>query len=87
LGHKPSVALVGWPKVNESLLIADTVIAVIQINGKIKERIEVSPLITDSQLEISALAHPAIVEALSGETVTKVITRAPKIVNIVINNG
>jgi leucyl-tRNA synthetase len=87
LGHKPSIALVGWPKVNDSLLIADAVIAVIQINGKIKERIEVSPLITDSQLEISALAHPTIVEALRGETVTKVITRAPKIVNIVINNG
>ena len=86
LGHKPSVALVGWPKVDESLLIADAVIAVIQINGKIKERIEVSPLITDSQLEISALAHPTIVEALKGATVTKVITRAPKIVNIVINN-
>lgn len=86
LGHKPCVALVGWPTVDESLLIADAVVAVIQINGKIKERIEVSPLITDSQLEISALEHPTIVEALKGETVTKVITRAPKIVNIVINN-
>jgi leucyl-tRNA synthetase len=86
LGHKPSVALVGWPAVDESLLIADTVIAVIQINGKIKERIDVSPLITDSQLEISALAHPTIVGALTGATVTKIVTRAPKIVNIVINN-
>jgi leucyl-tRNA synthetase len=87
LGHKPSVALVGWPKVEESLLIADAVVAVIQINGKIKERIEVSPLITDSQLEISALAHPTIVDALKGETVTKVITRAPKIVNIVVDTA
>jgi len=86
LGHKPCVALVGWPTVEESLLIADAVVAVIQINGKIKERIEVSPLITDAQLEISALAHPTIVEALQGATVTKVVTRAPKIVNIVINN-
>jgi leucyl-tRNA synthetase len=86
LGHKPSVALVGWPAIDETLLIADTVIAVIQINGKIKERIDVSPLITDSQLEISALAHPTIVGALTGATVTKIVTRAPKIVNIVINN-
>jgi leucyl-tRNA synthetase len=86
LGHEPSVALVGWPKVDQSLLLAEAVIAVIQINGKIKERIEVSPLITDSQLEISALAHPTIVEALRGATVTKIVTRAPKIVNIVINN-
>ncbi len=86
LGHKPCVALVGWPTVDESLLIADAVVAVIQINGKIKERIEVSPLITDSQLEISALAHPTIVEALQGATISQVVTRAPKIVNIVINN-
>ena len=86
LGHEPCVALVGWPKVEETLLIADAVVAVIQINGKIKERIEVSPLITDAQLEISALEHPTIVEALKGVTVTKVVTRAPKIVNIVINN-
>ena len=85
LGHKPCVALVGWPTVEESLLIADAVVAVIQINGKIKERIEVSPLITDAQLEISALEHPTIVDALKGATVTKVVTRAPKIVNIVIN--
>ena len=86
LGHKPSVALVGWPAVDEALLVADAVIAVIQINGKIKERIEVSPMITDAQLEISALEHPTIVDALKGATVTKVITRAPKIVNIVINS-
>ncbi|MEI9906993.1 MAG: leucine--tRNA ligase [Actinomycetota bacterium] len=86
LGHKPCVALAGWPTVDESLLVAESVVAVIQINGKIKERIEVSPLITDAELELEALAHPSIVEALTGSTVVKVIARAPKIVNIVINN-
>ena len=85
LGHKPSVALTGWPIVDESLLVAEAVVAVIQINGKIKERIEVSPLISDADLESQALANPLIVEALNGVTVSKVITRAPKIVNIVIN--
>ena len=34
LGHKPSVALIGWPKIDESLLVADAVTAVLQINGK-----------------------------------------------------
>ena len=87
LGHKPSVALVGWPAVDEMLLIADSVIAVIQVNGKIKERIEVSPTISEQDLELAALAHPTVVDALEGSTINRVITRAPKIVNIVINNN
>jgi leucyl-tRNA synthetase len=86
LGHKPSVALAGWPEVDPKLLVADNVIAVLQVNGKIKERIEVSPDITDSELEQQALAHPEIVTALDGATPVKIITRAPKLVNIVINN-
>jgi leucyl-tRNA synthetase len=63
------------------------VVAVIQINGKIKERIEVSPLISDTDLEHTALAHPTIIEALADMVISKIITRAPKIVNIVINNA
>jgi leucyl-tRNA synthetase len=80
------VALAGWPSVDEKLLVADAVTAVIQINGKIKDRIEVSPTISDSDLEKAALALPSVVEALAGASVNKVITRAPKLVNIVINN-
>jgi len=83
LGHKPAVALAGWPAVDEKLLVADAVEAVIQINGKIKERIEVSPLITDAELEALALAHPTIVAELGANAPKKVIARAPKLVNIV----
>ena len=86
LGHQPAVALAGWPVVDPALLVADAVTAVVQINGKIKDRIDVSPTISDAELEASALALPAIVEALSGATISKIITRAPKIVNIVINS-
>ena len=84
LGHEPSVALAGWPAVDESLLVADNVTAVLQVNGKIKERIEVSPEISDGDLEKLALSNPSIKAALNGATPTKVITRAPKLVNIVI---
>ncbi len=83
LGHKPAVALAGWPAVDEKLLVADSVEAVIQINGKIKERIEVSPTITDAELEALALAHPTIVNELGSNAPKKVIARAPKLVNIV----
>jgi len=85
LGHTPAVALAGWPVVDEKLLVADTVTAVIQINGKIKDRLDVSPSISDGELEAAALALPGIIQALAGATISKVITRAPKIVNIVIN--
>ncbi len=86
LGHRPAVALAGWPTVDPTLLVDESVVAIIQINGKIKERIEVSPSITDGDLEKQAMAHPVIVEALKGVTVLKVIARAPKLVNIVINS-
>ena len=83
LGHKPAVALAGWPAVDPKLLVADSVEAVIQINGKIKERIDVSPTITDAELEALALAHPTIVAELGANAPKKVIARAPKLVNIV----
>ena len=86
LGHQPAVALAGWPVVDEKLLVADAVEAVIQINGKIKERLEVSPTISDAELEAQALALPAIAAELDGVTPVKIITRAPKLVNIVIPN-
>ncbi|MEY2709947.1 MAG: hypothetical protein RL031_820 [Actinomycetota bacterium] len=84
LGHKPAIATAGWPVVDEKLLVADAVEAVIQINGKIKERIAVPPTITDAEIEALALAHPTIAAELNGTTPKKVIARAPKIVNIVI---
>ena len=84
LGHKPSVALAGWPAIDSSLLVEDAVTAIFQINGKIKNRIEVSPSITDAELEAMALADPAVVSELAGAAPKKVISKAPKFVNIVV---
>jgi len=84
LGHQPSVALAGSPTVHPELVKAESVTAVVQINGKIKARIEIDPEITDAQFEEIALAEPAIREVLAGKKVVKVIARAPKLVNIVI---
>jgi leucyl-tRNA synthetase len=85
LGHKPAIATAGWPVVDPALLVADEVEAVIQINGKIKGRLNVSPTISDSDFEAAALAHPDIVAELAGATPKKVIARAPKLVNIVLS--
>jgi leucyl-tRNA synthetase len=84
LGHKPAIALAGWPVVDPALLVDDEVEAVIQINGKIKERMSVSPTISEADFEAAALALPAIVAELAGATPKKVIARAPKLVNIVL---
>ena len=84
LGHKPAVALAGWPTVDPTLLVADSVTAVLQINGKIKDRIEVAPNITESDLEKLALDNAEIKSAITGVEIKKIITRAPKLVNIVL---
>ena len=84
LGHKPAIALAGWPTVDPTLLIDDEVEAVIQINGKIRERMQVSPTISEADFEAAALALPAIVAELNGIKPNKVIVRAPKLVNIVL---
>ena len=84
LGHKPAIALAGWPTVDPALLIDDEVEAVIQINGKIKDRMNVSPTISEADFEAAALALPSIVAELAGAAPKKVIARPPKLVNIVI---
>jgi len=84
LGHKPAVALAGWPKIDESLLGADSVTAVLQISGKIRDRIEVSPTISKEDLEALALENDLIKAEVAGVTIKKIITVAPKLVNIVI---
>ena len=84
LGHKPAIATAGWPAVDPALLVDDEVEAVIQINGKIKDRMSVSPNISDADFEAAALALPSIIAELNGAAPKKVIARAPKLVNIVL---
>ena len=84
LGHKPAIANTGWPKIDQSLIGADNVIVILQINGKIKDRIEVSPSISKEELEQLARENAEIKGALSGQDVKKVIVVAPKLVNFVI---
>ena len=84
LGHQPTVALAGWPDVDPTLVKAESVTAVVQINGKIKSRVEIDPGISDAEFEQIALAEPSVSEAIKDKKILKVIARAPKLVNIVI---
>jgi leucyl-tRNA synthetase len=83
LGHEPTVARAGWPTVDPVLLVEDSVTAVVQVQGKVRGRLEVSPDISDADLEAAAMADPDVQRALAGKSVRKVIVRAPKLVNIV----
>ena len=84
LGHRDSVVRAPWPEVDEALLVEDTVTAVVQIKGKVRDRLEVAADISESELQAAALASDAVRRHLDGAPVRKVIVRAPKLVNIVV---
>ncbi|WP_406097037.1 leucine--tRNA ligase [Streptomyces sp. NBC_01013] len=83
LGHTESVVHQDFPVADPAYVVDETVTCVVQIKGKVKARLEISPSITDAELEALALADPAVVAALDGAGIRKVIVRAPKLVNIV----
>ncbi|MBK3585835.1 leucine--tRNA ligase [Streptomyces microflavus] len=83
LGHTESVVHQDFPVADPAYVVDETVTCVVQIKGKVRARLEISPSITDEELETLALADPAVVAALGGAGIRKVIVRAPKLVNIV----
>ncbi|MEU7029518.1 leucine--tRNA ligase [Streptomyces sp. NPDC046275] len=83
LGHSDSVVHQDFPVADPAYVVDETVTCVVQIKGKVKARLEVSPSITDAELEALALADEHVVAALGGAQIRKVIVRAPKLVNIV----
>ncbi|MET7732544.1 leucine--tRNA ligase [Streptomyces sp. NPDC005402] len=83
LGHTDSVVHQDFPVADPQYVVDETVTCVVQIKGKVKARLEVSPAISDDELEKVALADEKVVAALDGAGIRKVIVRAPKLVNIV----
>ena len=82
LGHKPAVALAGFAKPLPELLVQTSLTAVVQIDGKLRDKFEVSPEITAEELEALAMSSDVVKKALEGKSVRNVIVRAPKLVNI-----
>ncbi|MFI7384806.1 leucine--tRNA ligase [Streptomyces sp. NPDC049813] len=83
LGRSDSVVHQDFPVADPAHVVDEAVTCVVQIKGKVKARLEVSPSITDEELEKVALADEKVVAALDGAGIRKVIVRAPKLVNIV----
>ena len=84
LGHEDSVVRAPWPEVDQALLVDDTVTAVVQIKGKVRDRLEVAADISEADLEAAALASETVQRHIGEAPVRKVIVRAPKLVNIVV---
>jgi leucyl-tRNA synthetase len=83
LGHKPGVALAGLPEADPSLLVQTTVTAVLQVDGKLRDTVEVSVDATEADLQAAADASATVQRAIDGREVAKVIIRTPKLINIV----
>ncbi|XVX21566.1 leucine--tRNA ligase [Actinomycetota bacterium] len=82
LGHTESVVYAAFPEADETKLVEETVTCVIQIKGKVRDRVEVLPSITEDELRELALARDKV-KAATEAGVRTVIVRAPKLVNVV----
>jgi leucyl-tRNA synthetase len=83
LGRPAPVARAGWPAVDPALLVDQTVTCVVQVGGKVRDRLEVPPDITEDALRELALNADAVIRTLDGRPIRTVIVRAPKLVNVV----
>jgi leucyl-tRNA synthetase len=83
LGHADSLTYVDFPMADPALLVDDTVTCVVQVQGKVRDRLEVPVGISEEDLQAQALASDKIAAALDGRVVRKVIVRPPNLVNIV----
>ncbi|MDP2792386.1 MAG: leucine--tRNA ligase [Rectinemataceae bacterium] len=84
LGNKESVARAAWPLYDEALTLDEEKEVVVQVNGKIRERMTVAAGTDAAALEASALALPKIMEWIGGKEIAKVIVVRDKLVNVVI---
>ena len=84
MGHAGSLAHAPFPVVDPAHLTADTVTCVVQVAGKVRAKIEVSPDISDADLEALALAEANVVRIIDGRPIRKVIVKAPKLVSVVV---
>jgi leucyl-tRNA synthetase len=82
LGHEPGVALARLADADQTLLVESSVIAVVQVDGKLRDKFEVSVDITESDLQAQALASETVKRAIGEKQIANIIVRAPKLVNI-----
>ena len=83
-GNSEMLALQDWPTWDEQLVREETVTMIVQVNGKVRDRVEVATDITAEEAEEHALSLDKIRGWIDGHEVRKVVVRQPNLVNIVI---
>ncbi len=84
LGEPTSVHLSDWPSYDPALVVEDTVTLVVQVDGKVRDTIEVAADVSEDDALAAARASAGAQRALEGREVVKEIVRAPKLVNFVV---
>lgn len=84
LGHEPTVALAQWPAGDPSLLIEDEVTMVVQVDGKVRDRLTLPASVTEEAARAAALESPSVQRAIGDREIANVIVRVPKIVSIAL---
>ena len=84
LGHSETITFEPFPEFDEQWLVDDTVEVPVQINGKVKARIDVATDATKEDLEAAALADERVADLVAGKNVVKVIAIPGRMVNLVV---
>ena len=85
LGGRPSIANSAWPDVDPALLVEDSTVMVVQVNGKVRGKIDVATDIDEDAALAAALADPNVQRAIGEGQVRKVIARLPKMLSLVVS--
>ena len=82
LGHPQTLSCEPWPKFDPARLVENTVTIVVQVNGKVRDKLDVPAGISKEELEKLALANEKVREFIGGKAIKKIIVVPGKLVNI-----
>ena len=84
IGHKPGIINESWPIYREDALEKDTLLIVVQVNGKLRGRIEIPVDMPEDEIKKLAMAEPKVRKFIDGKTIRKIIFVKNKLVNVVV---
>lgn len=85
LGHNESIERSGWPQWDQAALVADEVTLVVQVNGKVRGKVEVAVDAAKEAIEAAALNEPNVKRFVEGKQVRKIIVVPGRLINIVVS--
>jgi len=84
LGHSDTIHMQPWPAADPTLTAEESVTCVVQLNGKVRARIDVPSAIDAATLEQAALSNERVRSQIDGKRIVRVVVVPPKLVNIVV---